>query len=85
MIMKDTGIQIIHFMMRRAYALECTNPVPTKFQKRGADLITRAQFYEESVRFVDGNQKMEATVASIAYGALSRYVKLFESTQKIPY
>lgn len=83
--MKDTGIQRSNLLMRKAYAPDCTNPVPTNVEKRGADLITRAQVYEKSVRFVDGTSKMEATVASITDGALSRNVKLFESTQKIPY
>lgn len=72
------------FLKRRSTALSSCSPVPPKIDVYLAQLISRARDYQDSVRFVEGTNQMEAKVKSMTEPSQTRHVVLSENPNTIP-
>lgn len=72
------------FLKRKSAALRHHGPVPGHIEKHLALLIMKARPYQQSVRFIDGTNYMEATVVSQRDPTHLRHVRLTAEPQTPP-
>lgn len=83
MSQKVVSVQRTRFLTRRKAALSCTSPLSPIIERNLADFIKKAHSYQSSVRFIEGNNTMEATVISQRDTSVTRRI-FFKEELHVP-